>query len=122
MNWICVIAIAAACGGSPAETHEPGTKAQRGGGQKGAAAKEAGQHVGGHAVNDRSHGEDRGATYAGLTCDEALEGVSWCDSETELAFCAAGEWWLLDCSHPDIDGDVCAEAGATTDCYAVTEL
>lgn len=119
---LLILMMFAACGGSSPETHEPGAHAQRGGGVKGEAARDAHQRAGGHAEHDRSHGEDRGATYAGLTCDESLEGLSWCDSETELAMCAAGEWWLLDCSHPDIDGDVCAESGATTDCYATAEL
>ena len=111
-----------ACGGSSPSSQSPGAHAQKGGGQKGAAAKGSGQHVGGHATNDRAKGADKGATYEDLTCDGDLEGLAWCDSETELAFCAGGQWWVLDCSHPDIDGDFCGDNGATVDCYASAEF
>jgi hypothetical protein len=113
----------AACGGaSNTGGSSPSAKAQKGAGQKGTAAKDSGQKVGGHAGHDRSKGQDKGATYEDLACDDSLEGLAWCDSDTELAFCSSGQWWVLDCSHPDIDGDFCAESGSTVDCYAEAEI
>jgi hypothetical protein len=111
-----------ACGGSSPGTQSPSAHAQKGGGAKGVAAKDSGQRVGGHASHDRAKGSDHGATYDDLTCAGELEGLAWCDSATELAFCSAGEWWVLDCSHPDIDGDFCGEVGTTVDCYATSEF
>ena len=116
------MALVYACGGSTPAAQGPSGKAEKGGGQKGAAAKGSGQHVGGHATADRSKGADKGATYEDLTCDAGLDGLAWCDSAAEIAFCSGGEWWILDCTHPDIDGDFCADNGATVDCYAEAEL
>lgn len=106
--------VAAACGGG-------GTKA-KGGGAKGSAAQGAGQKGGGTAQSDHSMGNDMGATYEGVTCDASTDGLAWCDSDTEIAFCAGGEWWLLDCSAPAIGGDFCGDDGETVDCYAASEF
>ncbi len=113
-----------ACGGSSsgAQSSDHGGHAEKGGGSKGAAAKESHQRVGGHASHDRARGAERGASYEDVGCDEALEGLAWCDSAAELAFCTGGEWWVLDCTHPDIDGDFCGDSGDTVDCYAASEL
>jgi len=116
------LAMLAACGGSSPGTQAPSGHAQKAGGAKGVAAKDSGQRVGGHAVHDRAKGADHGATYDDLTCGADLEGLAWCDSATELAFCSSGEWWVLDCAHPDIDGDFCGEVGTTVDCYATAEF
>ena len=99
-----------------------GSKPQKGGGQMGTAAKDAGQKAGGHAEGDKSKGTDMGSTYDSVTCDSSTEGLAWCDSETNIAFCAGGEWWILDCSHPDIGGDFCGDDGQTVDCYANDEF
>jgi hypothetical protein len=125
MSAKCIVVAAmfvAACGGASPGAQGPSAHAQKGGGAKGVAAKDSGQRVGGHAVNDRTKGQDRGATYDELTCADELEGLAWCDSATELAFCSGGEWWVLDCSHPEIDGDFCGEVGTTVDCYATAEF
>jgi|SRR5215510_10940242 len=105
----------AACGSS-------GSKAQKGGGSKGAAAKDSGQKGGGNVMTDKSKGTQQGETYEGVTCDASTEGLAWCDSDTEIAFCSGGAWWLLDCSHPDIGGDFCGDDGTTVDCYAADEF
>src|SRR5690349_13050433 len=122
--FVSAIAVAClyACGGTSPTSTSPSSHAQKGGGAKGNDARDAHQHVGGHAQSDRSHGSEHGAVYDDLTCDESLEGLAWCDSETELAFCSGGEWWVLDCSHPDIDGDFCGDNGHTVDCYVTAEV
>ena len=114
MFVMVAIASAAACGG--------GGKAQKGGGAKGSAAKDSGQKGGGNVSMDKSKGSQQGETYEGVTCDASTEGLAWCDSETEIAFCSDGVWWLLDCSHPDIGGDFCGDDGTTVDCYAADEF
>ena len=111
---LAAIGSLAACGG--------GNKPAKGGGSKGTAAKGSGQKAGGMAEADKSKGTDQGATYLDVTCDETTEGLAWCDSDTNIAFCSGGEWWILDCSHPDIGGDFCADDGTNVDCYASSEL
>jgi hypothetical protein len=105
----------AACGGGG------GGKA-KGGGSKGAGAESAHQKGGGNAQSDKTKGSSMGETYEGVTCDASTDGLAWCDTDTEIAFCSGGEWWLLDCASPEIGGDVCAEDGLTIDCYALDEL
>ena len=61
-----------------------------------------------------------GASYEDVTCDSSTEGLAWCDSDTEIAFCASGTWWLLDCS--GVGGDFCGDDGETVDCYAADEF
>jgi hypothetical protein len=102
------LGFAYACGGAQAPGGGGG-HAEKGGGQKGASAKGSGQHVGGHATSDKSKGTDRGASYEDVACDDGVEGLAWCDSAAEIAFCSGGEWWILDCTHPDIDGDFCGD-------------
>ena len=124
---LILVSAYSACGGGTANTSvngptSSGSHAKKGGGSKGASAKGSGQHVGGHATADRSKGVQRGSSYEDLGCDAEDEGLAWCDSETELAFCAGGEWWVLDCSHPDIDGDFCGDVGNTVDCYATADF
>jgi hypothetical protein len=94
----------------------------KGGHHRGAEARGAHQHVGEHAAHDREHGEHHGASYDDVGCDADDDGLAWCDSETTLAFCSAGEWWVLDCSHPDIAGDYCGDSGETVDCYVASEF
>ena len=113
----CFVLFVAAC----ASNNSGGGK-DKGGGAKGMAAEQAGQKAGSTAVADENQGTDEGASYEGVTCDSSTEGLAWCDSDTEIAVCAAGEWWLLDCSHPDIGGDFCGDDGTTIDCYAATEF
>jgi hypothetical protein len=112
--FLVIAMMAAACGG--------GGSKSKGGGAKGASAKDSGQKGGGNVSTDKSKGTDKGETYEGVTCDSSAEGLAWCDSTTEVAFCAGGEWWLLDCSHPDIGGDFCGDDGTTIDCYATDEF
>src|SRR4051812_46954653 len=110
-NSLVVLAILgalAACGG--------GSKPAKRGGTKGSAATDSGQKAGGMASADKSKGTDMGASYDGVTCDSSTEGLAWCDSDTNIAFCSGGEWWILDCSHPDIGGDFCGDDGSTVDC------
>jgi hypothetical protein len=47
-------------------------------------------------------------------CDASAEGIAWCDNEFDIAFCASGGWWLLDCSVLDA---FCGDDGTTVDCY-----
>jgi hypothetical protein len=110
---LAAMAAMPACGG--------GGKA-KGGGQKGAGAAGAHQQGGGNVAGDKTKGKTEGSVYDGVTCDATTEGLAWCDSATEVAFCAGGEWYLLDCAAPEIGGDVCAEDGETIDCYAADEL
>jgi hypothetical protein len=119
----CCMGLVFACGGSSTTVvQNPTAKAEKGGGQKGTAAKGSGQKVGGRATADKSKGADKGAVYQDLTCDADLEGLSWCDSASEIAFCSGGEWWILDCTHPDIDGDFCGDNGNTVDCYLAADF
>jgi len=113
-SMIVILIAIAACGGNKAKA--------KGGGTKGTAATSSGQKAGGNAETGKSKGTGKGATYEGVTCEQATEGLAWCDSETELAFCAGGAWYLLDCSHPDIGGDFCGEAEDTIDCFAADEF
>ena len=99
-----------------------GSKAQKGGGAKGAAAQSSGQKAGGNSESDHTKGTDSGSTYEGVLCDSSTEGLAWCDSDTNLAVCAAGEWWVLDCSSELIGGDFCGDDGTTVDCYAASEF
>jgi hypothetical protein len=122
--WCACIALAYACT-SPTGVQSPATAGNhphKGGHHKGHDAREAHQHVGEHAAHDRDHGEHRGATYADLGCDGDLDGLAWCDSATEIAFCSAGEWWVLDCAHEDIAGDFCGDSGSTVDCYVAADF
>jgi hypothetical protein len=123
--FACVLGLIYACSpAAPTGVQSPasGGHAQKGGGQKGAAAKGSHQHVGGHASHDRAKGSDKGASYEDVGCDAEDEGLAWCDSATEIAFCSGGEWWVLDCAHPDIDGDFCGDNGDTVDCYVAADF
>ena len=111
---IAALASLAACGS--------GNKPAKGGGAKGTAAKTSGQKAGGHAEADRAKGTSSGATYEEVACDGTTEGLAWCDSDTSLALCAGGEWFVLDCSSAEIAGDFCADDGTNVDCYASDEL
>jgi hypothetical protein len=108
-------ALVMACGGG-------GNKATKGGGSKGSAAVSSGQKGGGNVTKDKSMGTDQGATYDGVTCDGTTEGLAWCDSDSEIAFCSGGQWWILDCTSPSIDGDFCGDDGETVDCYSADEF
>jgi hypothetical protein len=110
---MCLVVAACTSGG--------GSKA-KGGGAKGTDAQSAGQKSGGTAESDHSKGTDKGNTYDGVTCDATTDGLAWCDSDTDIALCAGGEWWLLDCSSPEIGGDFCGDDGQTVDCYAASEF
>lgn len=114
-SMILVLAAAlVACGGGSGKT--------KGGGAKGTAAKGTGQKAGSQAESDKSKGTSQGETYEGVTCDASIEGLAWCDSEVDIAFCAGGKWFLLDCSQPAIGGDFCGYDGDTIDCYASDEF
>lgn len=108
-----VLVAVTACGGD---------EKSKGGGARGSAATGSGQQAGGNAASGRSNGSNMGSTYLGVTCDASTEGLAWCDSDTDLAFCTGGDWYLLDCSHAAIGGDFCAEDDDTVDCYAADEL
>ena len=98
------VAGAVACGGK-----------DKGGGSKGADAKNSGQKSGSTAQDNSDQAESQGETYDGVDCDETTEGLAWCDSDTQIAFCSGGEWYVLDCA--EIGGDACFEDGDTIDCY-----
>jgi hypothetical protein len=121
---LLVAMFAYACAPNAPSTQSPGggSHAHKSSPKKGSEARDSGQHVGGHATHDRSRGNDRGASYEDLTCDQSDEGLAWCDSDTELVFCSGGEWWSLDCAHPDINGDFCGDEGTTVDCFATAEI
>jgi hypothetical protein len=98
-----------------------GSKKSKGGGVKGAAAKDAGQKTGGTATGDKAKAKEQmGDTYEGVKCDSTTEGLGWCDSETEIAFCSGGGWYLLDCT--GVGGDFCGDDGATVDCYVPADF
>ena len=67
------------------------------GGKKGPAAKK--QKAGENLTTTGS--KQAGETYLGVTCDASMEGAAWCDTETEVAFCSGGVWYLMDCSALD---------------------
>ena len=92
----------------------------KGGGEKGAAAQTAQQKAGATAKGDQSNASDKGADYETVTCDDSDEGLGWCDSETEIVFCAGGHFWVLDCA--GIGGDFCGDDGSTIDCYAESDF
>ena len=96
----------------------------KGGGEKGAAAKTAGQKSGTTAASNKSKGTDLGPEYEQVTCEDAEtdEGFGWCDSETHIIFCSEGHMWELDCAQ--VDGAVCGEDSEKNlvDCYAATEF
>jgi hypothetical protein len=123
LAWIACVVLAYACTAPATGVQSPGGgHPHKGGGYHGAEARNNHQHVGEHARHDRDRGEHHGATYGDVGCDGDDEGVAWCDSETSLAFCTGGEWWVLDCAHPDIAGDYCGEVGATVDCYVAADF
>ena len=101
---IMFVAGAVACGGK-----------DKGGGDKGSAAKDSGQKSGSKAKGSSDQASSEGDTYEGVTCDDSTDGLAWCDSDTEIAFCSDGEWFVLDCTA--IDTDFCADDGDTIDCY-----
>jgi hypothetical protein len=79
----------------------------KGGGEKGAAAKTAGQKSGTTATSNKEKATDLGPEYEQVKCEEAAEGIGWCGDDTTIIFCSEGHMWELDCD--DIDGDVCGE-------------
>ena len=90
----------------------------KGGGEKGPAAKAAGQKSGATAKSNKDKGTDLGVEYLGVTCDASDEGLGWCDDDTNIVFCAGGHFWSLDCGQ--IDGAVCGENVELNemDCFA----
>lgn len=97
-----------ACGSSSAPA--------KGGGSKGATDNKV------KGTPNTSQGQAKGQSYLGVECNAANEGVAWCDSETDLAFCTGGAWYILDCAHPDIDGDFCAEDEDVIGCFAADDF
>ena len=99
-------------------------KLLKGGGEKGAAAKTAGQKSGTTATSNKSKGTDLGPEYEQVTCEDTDtdEGFGWCDSDTHIIFCSEGHMWELDCAQ--VDGDVCGEDEKLNlvDCYAASEF
>ena len=87
-------------------------KKKKKGGARGTAAAGQKQRAGGNLQT--SAGSRVAETYLGVTCDASVEGLAWCDSEVDVAFCSGGTWWSLDCSAVDeaafcgydIDSDV----------------
>ena len=108
-----VTALSLACG-APAAA---GAKT-KGGGEKGSAAKDAGQKTGGTASGKTDQATNSGADVDGITCDDSLEGVAWCESDTEIIFCTGGSWYLLDCVAFDETAFCGIDEAATVDCYA----
>lgn len=104
--WTIVLVAAAACGG--------GSGPQKGGGSKGSAAMGTGQVAGGKASGNKSMGTQKGESYEGVTCNSSTDGLAWCDSDEEIAFCSDGAWWILDCG---VLGAYCGDDGLTVDCY-----
>ena len=94
----------------------------KGGGEKGAAAKSAGQKSGSTATSNKDKGTDLGTEYLDVTCEESDEGLGWCDDDTHIVFCAGGHFWSLDCAQ--IDGAVCGENVELNemDCFEASEF
>ena len=40
----------------------------------------------------------------GVDCTAELEGLAWCDTDSELLFCSDGEWYQLDCAKLESGG------------------
>jgi hypothetical protein len=95
------------------------TKAKAGGAKGPAAAKTDKQKGGDKATAKKESGTKKGAEVEGVACDAELEGVAWCGSESEVIFCAAGEWYALDCAQVEA-GAFCGEDADTNiiDCFA----
>ena len=92
--------------------------AQKAGGTTGSTAKSKGQQGGAQATGSRDQASDQGAERDGLVCDESSDGVGWCESDSEVVFCAEGSWWLLDCAVVE-EGAYCGydDAANEVDCY-----
>jgi hypothetical protein len=103
---IFVAFIASLCGGCGAK---------KAGGAKSAAsatASKSSQKTGSAAATNQSSATSRD----GVACDGAASGVGFCASDSTIAFCASGSWWLLDCSEVE-EGAYCGQAGDTIDCF-----
>lgn len=100
------------CGGS-------GGAKTKGGGDKGAAAaKASNQKSGSNATSKMGSAQSQGSDSGGITCDGDLEGIAWCDSDTNIIFCSGGTWYLLDCEAFEA-GAFCGVdlESAEVDCY-----
>ena len=109
IRTISIMIALAACGTSSSPTKNSSAK--------GSGAKAAGQKAGGTAEGNKSTATSNGTEYEDVACDDTMEGVAWCDSDTTVIFCTGGSWYSLDCSA--IGGDFCAELDDTVDCYAI---
>src|SRR5262245_55409200 len=94
-RFVCVFFVTAftavmACAGGGTKTKGAGVKGA-------AAAKSSDQKSGGNAKATMGSATNQGATAHDATCDADLDGVGWCDSDSEIIFCASGSWYLLDC-------------------------
>jgi len=95
-------------------------KKKKGATQKGAAAKSDGQKAGGSSTGAKSKASSKGDNVDGLACDEAAEGVAWCNSDTAIVFCAGGDWYELDCGAAGLG--VCAEGDDhVVDCFSADD-
>jgi uncharacterized protein YceK len=94
-------------------------KKKKGAGSKGAtAAKSSSQKAGSTAANKKDTGTKKGDTLDSVKCDASIEGVAWCDTDTQIILCSAGEWYEVDCAAAV--GGVCGDdlESNTIDCYA----
>lgn len=97
-------------------------KKKKGAGSKGAtAAKSSSQKAGSTAANKASTGTKKGDTVDDVKCDAPIEGVAWCNTDTEIVLCTGGEWYAVDCAAAV--GGVCGEDldTKTIDCYGTVD-
>lgn len=94
---------------SPAAAAAPAdkkAKQQKGGGKTAATeAKSAKQKLSESTKSKQSSAKKKeDAEIDSLNCDEELEGLAWCDSDTALLFCHDGDWYELDCNEVETGG------------------
>lgn len=115
---LAVVAPAVAGTTGCSSTSAAAKKKKKGAGSKGAtAAKSSSQKAGSTAANKASTGTKKGDTVDDVKCDASIEGVAWCNSDTEIILCTAGEWYAVDCAAAV--GGVCGDDldTNTIDCY-----
>lgn len=98
--------IAAKPAATPAAAPAAKKKEQKGGGKTAATeAKTAKQKLSDSTKSKQSSAKKKeDAEIDSLDCDEATEGLAWCDSDTALLFCHEGDWYELDCNEVETGG------------------
>lgn len=114
MFCLSLLVALSACGG--------GAKTKGGGDKGAAAAKASNQKSGGNAQGKQSSATSQGSDSGGVACDGELDGVAWCNSDTEIIFCSGGSWYLLDCEAFEVGAFCGLDVDALeVDCYVEAE-